>query len=140
MNTLTASMLAGLVVAGHQAQAVEVWLAGGGDPTARAANTSDFLALFEPGAPWSTAASKIGVLQVTTQFIVKGSDGDLVKTFQGLEARKISLAVGVGLLYGGGHCGYHVEGYAAQHTARLLATRIKKLGGTLAYVSLDEPL
>jgi hypothetical protein len=101
---------------------------------------SNFLALFEPDAPWKTAASKVRVLLVTTQFIVRANDADLVKTFEGLKARNISLAVAVGFLYGGGHCGSGVEGYAAEHTARLLATRIKKLGGNLAYTAMDEPL
>jgi hypothetical protein len=122
---------------------VDVWLAGL-DPVTRAraepGASSDFTALFDSGAPWQTAASKTQVLQITTEFVVKGSDADLRKTFEGLSARNIALGVAVGFLYGGGRCGYHVEGYAAQHTARLLAKRIKALGGTLAYAAMDEPL
>jgi hypothetical protein len=140
MNPATAALLIGMMAIGHDARATEVWLAGGGDPAAPAASTSDFLALFEPGAPWRSAASKINVLQVTTQFIIRSKDADLARTLQWLEQHHMALAVEVGFLYGAGRCGYHVEGFAAHHTARLLATRIKNLGGTLAYAAMDEPL
>jgi hypothetical protein len=96
--------------------------------------------LFDAAAAWQRAASKVRVVQVPTQFIVKGNEADLLKTFEGLRRLNMSLAVGVGFLYGQGQCGYHVEGYAAHHTARLLARRIKRLGGSLAYAAMDEPL
>ncbi len=125
------------------AHAAEIWL-GGLDPVERHRKTpdiqSDFMALFQPNAPWTTAASKLHAFGVSTQFVMQGSDADLTTTFNGLKARGIALYAEVGFLYGGGHCGKGVEGFSAPNTARALATRIKKLGGELAYAAMDEPL
>jgi hypothetical protein len=140
MKATVAATLIAIMTLGPCAHAAEVWLAGGGDPAAPSKSPSDFLALFDHGAPWPAAAGKIKVLQVTTQFVVRAKDADLARTLQGLKERNLALAVEVGFLYGEGHCGYHMEGFAAQHTARLLATKIKNLGGTLAYAAMDEPL
>jgi hypothetical protein len=129
---------------GYQnAYPAQIWM-GGLDPVVRRAAEpdaqSDFLDLFDPGARWPTAARELQVLQITSQFVLKGSREELTKTFEGLRARNISLAVAVGFLYGGGHCGRGVEGFFHQHTARLVATRIKDLGGRLDYAVMDEPL
>jgi hypothetical protein len=94
MKSTAAAVILALLA--QPAAAADVWLAGL-DPVTRAiaepGASSDFLALFDPAAPWSAAARKVRVLQVPTQFIVKGSDGDLAKTFAGLKARNIALAV-----------------------------------------------
>jgi hypothetical protein len=101
---------------------------------------SDFLALFQPGAPWPTAASKVQVFKVSTQFVMQSPDADVITMIRGLHDRGIALAVEGGFLYGAGGCGRGMEGFAAQHIAAALATRIKKLGGEIAYVAMDEPL
>ena len=89
------------------------------------------------------AATKVRILKVTTQSrFSMASDIDVAKTLIGLKAR--NLATGRSRLasfYGGGRCGNHVRGLCSTNTpAQALAEHIHKLGGTLAYAAMDEPL
>ncbi len=130
---------------GRQAAArtTEIWF-GGLDPVTRAAHKdggpSDFLDLFAPNADWAKAASKVNVFKLSTQFLLKASDDELSKVIAGLKARKIALAAAVGLLSGDGHCGWHMEGFSAPRTGVALAERVRRLGGDLRYIAMDEPL
>jgi hypothetical protein len=93
--------------------------------------------LFPPGAPWTTAQTKVGVFRIDPQFAQGASDADLSALIVGLQQRNIQLALEFGLLTGP-HCGT-VEGYCGEQTGSVVA-RIQSLGGTLSYVRADEPL
>ncbi len=126
-----------------QAHAREIWLSGL-DQITRARKepgaASDFMLLFEPGAPWTAAEKKVHVLKVSTPFLLNGSEEDLRKAFAGLKERNIRLGVETGFLSGDGVCGKGMEGFAAAGTAAVLAARVKRLGGDLSYVAMDAPL
>ncbi|MEA2729841.1 MAG: hypothetical protein QOF70_4316, partial [Acetobacteraceae bacterium] len=68
-----------------------------------------------------------------------------VNVFSDLKRRNIALAIEMGLLSGKDSagqqaCGVGVEGFAAPDNAKVVANRIQKAGGVLAYVAMDEPL
>lgn len=135
--------LVGLTVFQQPTLSAEVWLSGM-DPVTRAAHAdwgeSDFMKLFSPNAAWQTAASKVNVFKVSTQFLMRAPDEQLNALFSGLRARNIKLAVELGFLTGDGRCGVGMEGYAAPGTAGALARRVHRLAGTVDYVAMDEPL
>jgi hypothetical protein len=110
----------------------------------------DYLDLFDPRAPWTTASSNVQIFKMYTQMIVPSfpgyfSDGVLQQIFAYLNSHHIALAVefppltpspppGCGMGIGG----MRIEGFAGD-TALPLATRIQQLGGNLQYIAFDEP-
>jgi len=145
MVTIKSIIISALVGIGltHSAACAELWLSGL-DPITRAAHKdggeSDFMQLFTHHSKWARAASKIQVLKVSAQFLMRGSDSDLSTMFNWLGARQISLAVEMGFLSGDGRCGIGMEGYAAPRTGEVMAKRVQRLGGKLEYVAMDEQL
>jgi hypothetical protein len=121
------------------------WL-GGVDPASGAAahkGPTDYMALFEPDAPWHRAASKVQVFQISTQMTLRGSDEQLRAIIDGLKSRHIKLAVAMGLISGPGRpgeCGWGVEGYILPGSPANAAKRIKSLGGEIDYIAMDEPV
>ena len=122
-----------------------VWLAGI-DPVSGAAKhkgPADYMELFEPGAQWTSAASKIEVFKISTQITLRGSDAQLRAIIDGLKARHIKLAIEMGFISGPGgvgNCGYGVEGYILPQSPGNAARRIKALGGQIDYIAMDEPV
>jgi len=105
----------------------------------------DYLRMFRPDAPWAKSAGKLQVFQMTNALILHESDDTLKMIFADLKRRHMALGVEMGLLAGldasGKYiCGRAVEGYAAPDTAKVVAARIKKDGGELDYIAMDEPL
>ena len=137
-------VILGLVILGGSsigsANAAEIWLSGN-DPVAKPNSGTDFQALFSADARWSKAASKIHVFKVSTQLVMSGSDALLSRMFADLKRRNIGLAVEALILSEGpNQCGRGFEGYSASRTMQVMAERIRKLGGDLRYVAMDEPL
>jgi hypothetical protein len=131
------------VPASAQGASHKIWLAGV-DPIVRPsmdpANSSDFMDLFQPNAPWGQAASHVTVFQISTQFASKASDEQLTQVITGLKRRHIALALAALMLSPGqGGCGPGIEGYSAPRQMLAIAKRIKKLGGELQYVAMDGP-
>ena len=143
MKRTTFALLIGSTFLAHRAHGGELWLSGL-DTVTRAAlsdgGPSDFLELFQPNSRWNAAASKVRVFKVSTQFLMRAPDEYLVTVFNGLRERHIALAVELGLLSGDGRCGVGMEGYSAPKTGEVLAERVRRLGGELSYVALDEQL
>jgi hypothetical protein len=103
----------------------------------------DYLGLFDPGAPWTTASSRIQVFKMYTQMLSPTfpgsfSDETLQQIFSYLNSHHIALAVEFPPLTPTATCGMGVEGFAGE-LALPVATRIQQLGGDLQYVSFDEP-
>jgi hypothetical protein len=101
--------------------------------------------MFCPDAPWPKSASQLRVFQTNGTLINHESDETLQRVFADLKRRHIKLAVEMGLLTGvgpSGHfeCGRTIEGFGAAGSMRVIANRIKKNGGELAYIAMDEPL
>jgi hypothetical protein len=103
----------------------------------------DYLDLFAPGAPWTTASSRIQVFKMYTQMLsptFPGSfpDETLQQIFSYLHSHHIALAVEFPPLTPTATCGMGVEGFAGE-LALSVAIRIQQLGGNLQYVAFDEP-
>jgi hypothetical protein len=145
---LCALLSIGLYGQAIAATAPAIWLAGV-PPFARTKmfqeTESDYLDLFRPDAPWSNAASHVQVFLTNGGLILRESDDVLKNVFADLKRRHMALAVEVGLLAGKdreGHqaCGVGVEGFSAPDQTKVIADIIKKLGGSLDYIVMDEPL
>lgn len=80
---------AAMLATAHQVHAAKVWLGG-------FRVRSDFLELVHSDAPWTAAAAKVRVIQVSTQFIMPASEQELRETFAGLRSRGMGLAVEAG--------------------------------------------
>lgn len=115
----------------------DIWFA----PRSGPQGADDYLALFANGAPWERAERQVKAFEVSIELQSGASDDDLRKIFGGLKVRHIALALDMLPLKGGAqNCGYHVEGYSAPLQTLSLATRVKTLGGDVAYFDMDEPL
>ena len=146
---LALTVLATAAASAAAARTRDVWLIGV-PPWARAnvfhdPTPSDYLDLFKPDAPWERSAGRLTVFGTTGALLNRESDETLQTVFADLKRRHIALAIEGGMLTGVGpsgqfECGRGVEGFAAAGTTRRLAQRIKRNGGELAYIAMDEPL
>lgn len=98
----------------------------------------DYMALFQPNAPWAHAASRVQVFKIYPQWAEQATDAQLRAQLADLKHRNIALAVEYGALTAPATCGQGVEGFGGEKLTAV-ARRIESLGGTLAYVAMDEP-
>jgi len=134
-----------------EASAAEIWLSGV-PPLIRPkmfqepSSSSDYLDLFKPDAPWQKVSQRTKVFMTNGGLILRESDAVLQAVFVDLKRRNIALAMEMGLVNArqdsSGHqaCGVNVEGITTPNATRVIAERIKKNGGELRYVAMDEPL
>ena len=102
--------------------------------------SEDFMALFEPDAPWQKAASHIQVFKLYGEWVAyHASDEQLREAVAGIIGRGMALAVEAGPLDAPADCGQGIEGFAGKDEGRKIAARIKAAGGNLLLISLDEP-
>jgi hypothetical protein len=127
----------------NKAAGAEIWL-GGVDPYVRGAmdphSVSDYMDLFKPTAAWETASRAVKVFKTSTQFLANASDDTLTIMFSELARRNIALGMEALMLTRSAKCGSGIEGYTAPGNIAAIADRVKKLGGDLRYVAMDEPL
>jgi hypothetical protein len=126
------------------ASAADVWLAAI-DPVVQKEQkhnnaSADYMDLFRPDAPWATAASGLRAFKISTQFGLRSTDDQLRTLIDDLQRRHIGLAVELAMLVGSDRCGKTVEGYASPTAVQELAERIKRFGGQIDYVAMDEPV
>jgi hypothetical protein len=139
------AVFCGAVFLSNAAQATDVWLAGT-DPVVRRTSykdeqPTDYMQLFEDNAPWTNAAKNTKAFKTTTQFVVGATDEQLSKMFANLKKRKISFAMETLMLpVGDNGCGKGIEGYLDPNGLQSVIERIRRLGGELRYVAMDEPL
>jgi hypothetical protein len=94
--------------------------------------------LFMPGASWGLPEASI--FKASTQFLLRAKDDELKSMLDALRQRHVSLAVeGLTLVYQE-HCGRGIEGYENSAAIPEMAERVKRAGGTVAYVAMDEPI
>ena len=102
--------------------------------------SEDFMGLFAAGAPWETAASRIGVFKLYGEWVAyAATDAELRTAVQDIARRGMVLAVEMGPLDPPADCGSGVESFAGTTEGRLISRRIRAAGGTLGVVALDEP-
>jgi hypothetical protein len=119
----------------------QIWFS----PQSGADAVPDYMEIFRPEAPWNSAAAKVSVLGVSEAFIFQRSDDELKQVFADLARRHIKLGLALSPLEArpsaeAPQCGIDVESFSAPHQALMLARKIKHLGGTIDYYTMDEPL
>jgi hypothetical protein len=122
------------------AAAQQIWFA----PQASAV---DFLDLFRPDSPWKRAASGIQVFKFYgNPFIAPASQEKINAIVSDLKRRDMAIAIETGIINVAGKprpaCGGwgYVEGYGPVALHALIAEKIKRAGGTIKYIAMDEPL
>lgn len=111
-------------------------------PPAAISGNPDLMELFRTNAPWARTARSIKVLQLPTQFMAWVPDTQLEIIVQDLKRRGIELAI-ESLAQNDAtepHCGQGVEGYGHPKEVAAIAAKIKRVGGKLSFLAMDEPL
>lgn len=103
--------------------------------------------MFSPDAPWEKAAAHTQVFVLgANPFIDPIPQETLKADISDLERRHIAIAVETGVMNVPGNprpnCGGWgwVEGYGPVPLHKLVAEKIKKAGGVIKYIAMDEPL
>ena len=118
----------------------QIWIA----PLARDFNgkhwgSADFMDLFKSDAPWQRVAGRVGVFKFYPTFMGAASDAMLHAVFDDLERRGIKVALEASVLTDAEGCGAKVAGDNGEFTIKIVE-RIKRLGGRLDYLAMNEPL
>lgn len=100
----------------------------------------DFMKLFQSADNWPNGAGHVNVIKLYAQTIHHAPDEQLRVIFSFLRRNNIALALEFGAVTPGTSCGVGIEGGAGATAARALGNKIKRLGGDLSYVAMDEPL
>lgn len=96
--------------------------------------------LFEPDAPWQTAADQIQVFKLYGEWVSNHpADAQLKKVIADLNRRGLAIAIETGPLNPESGCGNGVEGFATIESGLQMAQAIQSAGGTLHFIALDEP-
>jgi hypothetical protein len=102
--------------------------------------SEDFMSLFEPEAPWHTAASRVQVFKLYGEWVAYHATHDeLRQAVTDIRRRGMALAVEAGPLDAPGDCGQAIEGFAGKEEGLRIASRIAAAGGTLNLIAMDEP-
>ena len=128
------------LLAGTPLGAQEIWLAP--QPTA-----VDRLDMFKPDAPWSAAASHTQVFKFyANQAFNAATQSEIDPILADINRRGIAIALESGFINVGANprpaCGGwgRVEGYGPVAMHETVASKIKKAGGIVKYIAMDEPL
>jgi hypothetical protein len=128
--------------AGTSVRAQEIWLA----PLQGLQSAVDRMDLFKPDAPWKNAASHTQVFKFYPNPAFNAAPQDEVDTVVAdLKRRGIAIALEAGVMNVTGNprpaCGGWglVEGYGPVAMHEVIARKIKKAGGVVKYIAMDEP-
>src|SRR5450631_4494865 len=132
----------------YSAQAQDIWFAPPAAPaSSRLHRAVDLMDLFKPDAPWQEAASHVKVFKLYASYLSGAPQEEIDNIVADLNRRHIPLALEVGVMNVGPKstnppCGGfgQVEGYGTPEWAKSIAQKIKKAGGIIQFVAMDEPL
>lgn len=101
----------------------------------------DYLELFDPNAPWTTAASRVHIFKYYMYAYDNLPDTQLRQIISDLNRRGIAIALETQPLNRRAQCG-NSEAFAYDAVAQTLARlrRIRAAGGKVQYIAMDEPL
>lgn len=141
-------LVATLAVLSGPARSQEIWFAPPAAPVnSRLHRALDLMDLFRPDAPWSEAASHIKVFKLYASYLSSAPQEEIDVIVSDLNRRGIPLALEVGVMNVGPKathppCGGlgMVEGYGTPKVARANSEKIKKAGGVIQFIAMDEPL
>jgi hypothetical protein len=129
-------------------RAQEIWLA----PQAAALSSPlsravDLMDMFKPDSPWQEAASHVKVFQLPGSYLAHAPQDEINTIVADLNRRHIRIALEVGVMNIGPKstnppCGGlgQVEGYGTPEQAQAIAQKIRKAGGVIQLIAMDEPL
>ena len=117
-------------------EASEVWLSGD------VATQPDYSDVFTPNAPWQQAARIVRVYKTSMTVLLRASDYNVRQMIVDLQRRGIALGLEALMIPNPtpSVCGMNVEGYSAPGTMKLVSDRVKRLGGDIQYIAMDEPM
>ena len=128
------------VLADASVRAQEIWLA----PQPKAV---DLIDMFKPDAPWKDAASRTQVFKFYGNPFINPTPQDQLDTIVAdVTRRRIAIALETGVMNLASNprppCGGWglVEGYGPVALHELMAKKIKRAGGVIKYIAMDEPL
>ncbi len=130
------------------ARAQDIWFAPPAAPaSSRLFRAVDLMDLFNPDAPWQEAASHIKVFALYASYLSGAPQEEVDTIVADLNRRHIPMALEVGVMNVGPKstnppCGGlgQIEGYGTPNLARAVSKKIKKAGGVIRYIAMDEPL
>ena len=127
----------------RRAEAQSIWLAPKAPyPPAQIAGSPDLMNMFQPDAPWNTVSAHVKVFKLPTQFLAWVPSDQLTIILDDLKRRGIKLAVEslAQSVLNQPACGQGVEGYGVPEQAEKIAAKVVAAGGTVSFVTMDEPL
>jgi hypothetical protein len=136
------------LVLAFPALAQEIWFAPPAAPIGtRLHRAVDLMDLFSPEAPWPQAASHVKVFKLYGSYLTRAPQEEIERIVEDLKRRHIAIALEVGVMNVGPaathpRCGGFglVEGYGTSEVARVQSEKIKRAGGVISYIAMDEPL
>jgi hypothetical protein len=140
-------MLSGLLpIAAVHAQ--EIWFSPqAAPPGSRLHRAVDLMELFKPDAPWQEAASHLKVFKLYASYLSGAPQEEIEAIVADLNRRHIAIALEVGVMNIGPKatnplCGGlgQVEGYGTPQLARANSEKIKRAGGSIRFIAMDEEL
>lgn len=106
----------------------------------------DFMDLFTEDAPWATAARRVQVYNLFGGWVAhfpwepaEATDDELRQIITDLNRRGIAIGFEASPLVATEECGRGIEGFFGPEEGLRIVGRLKQLGATVRYVSLDEP-
>jgi hypothetical protein len=148
-SLLSLSLLAPFeLLGGLSVSATEIWLAPQASvPPSPLNRAADFLDMFDPDAPWQQAAAHVEVFKFYASYLGAAPQDHVDKIVADLNRRRIAIALEAGVINIGPKstnppCGGFglVEGYGIPPVAMDISKKVKKAGGEIKYLTMDEPL
>jgi hypothetical protein len=138
----------GYPYSGLRAQTRDIWFCPQASiPPSPLARAVDFMDLFRPDAPWKRAASHVKVFKLYPSYAAQVPQSELDSVITDLKRRGIAIALEAGVMNVDNKnpvpaCGGFglVEGYGTLAQAGNICAKIKKAGGELRFLVMDEPL
>ena len=118
----------------------QIWF-GMGALTSPAGHHSWELLYYQPNPAWPDALTKVAVMGVLTQALVKIPEPELTQFAARLKEKNIGLGVEMlAQAYSSPGCGGGVEGYLPPDQTAALAAKVRRANGAVQYVAMDEPV
>src|SRR5262245_26303442 len=118
----------------------QIWF-GMGALTSPAGRHSWELLYYQPKPAWPDALTKVAVMGVLTQTLVKIPEPELTQFAARLKEKNIGLGVEMlAQAYTPPGCGGGVEGYFPPDQTAALAAKVRRANGTVHHVAMDEPV
>lgn len=137
------AVLLSILAASEAGAGEEVWLFAGPHmatkPPGWAGIRDDAGDMWTPDAPWEKVAHAASVIQLPPPNVANARDVDLKVMLDDVKRRHIALALEASLLLKTPQCNSNTEAYSDPGATELLLNKIKRNGGDLKYLIMDEP-